>query len=618
MRIEPISLSKLIPSADNVRKTGKLTGIAELAASIAAHGLLHNLHVRDNGNGKFEVVAGGRRLAALKKLATDKAIKKTEPIPCTVLDAQDSAEISLAENVMRESMHPADQFEAFKKLADEGKGPEEIAARFGTTPDTVRRRMKLAAVSPHLIEIYRKDEMTLDQLIAFAVSDDHAAQEAAWFEMPRHDRSASSIRRALTNAYASASDKRALLVGLDAYTASGGAVIRDLFQPESEGYLTDTALLDRLVAERLEQFATQARAEGWKRVEIQPTAQTWSYGRIAGEPVMTAKQRTKFEKLCADKDALTESYSEEVDDDTAQKLCAKIDALEEKIEAITGKLALAWSDEDRARCTAVVSIGIDGSARTERGLIHPDDKKVETENGKAEEAGNAAPEKEDKPAFSATLIQSLTAQRTAALQAEFAANPHVALVAVVHSLALPIFDGGASCLIFHAPKARLRDGDPAISNCAAITGLAERHRFWTAQIGDPESLWDWLLTQTPDTLLELLAYCAARSIDAIRTAHGTQADRLAHADMLADALQLDMRRWWQVSGPGYLAKLSKVQIIEALKEANAMPAQERIVMGWKKDALVKTAEARLAAKNWLPVLLRPSGNPQPEGLSEAA
>jgi hypothetical protein len=45
---------------------------------------------------------------------------------------------------MRLPMHPADQFDAFKKLADDGKGPEEIAARFGTTAKIVAQRLKLA------------------------------------------------------------------------------------------------------------------------------------------------------------------------------------------------------------------------------------------------------------------------------------------------------------------------------------------------------------------------------------------------------------------------------------------------------------------------------------------
>jgi len=144
MNIQMIPLSRLIPSPANVRKTGATTGIAELAASIKAHGLLQNLQVRPAQGGKFEVVAGRRRLAALKRLARNKDIEKLVEIACHVLSDEDAAEISLAENIMRLPMHPADQFEAFHALAEGGKGPEDIAARFGCSPATVRQRLKLA------------------------------------------------------------------------------------------------------------------------------------------------------------------------------------------------------------------------------------------------------------------------------------------------------------------------------------------------------------------------------------------------------------------------------------------------------------------------------------------
>jgi ParB family transcriptional regulator, chromosome partitioning protein len=75
-------------------------------------------------------------------------------------------------------MHPADQFEAFAKLhGDEGMAAEDIAARFGVSAAVVRQRFKLAAVSPKLMQAYRDDELNLDQLTAFAITDDHARQE---------------------------------------------------------------------------------------------------------------------------------------------------------------------------------------------------------------------------------------------------------------------------------------------------------------------------------------------------------------------------------------------------------------------------------------------------------
>ena len=115
MNIEMIPLNKLIPSPANARKIGTGIAIEELAASIAAHELLQNLQVRPARAkpGKFEVTVGGRRLAALRLLVKEKKLAKDADIPCNLRDDNDAGETSLAENIMREPMHPADQFDAF-------------------------------------------------------------------------------------------------------------------------------------------------------------------------------------------------------------------------------------------------------------------------------------------------------------------------------------------------------------------------------------------------------------------------------------------------------------------------------------------------------------------------
>jgi ParB family chromosome partitioning protein len=184
-------------------------------------------------------------------------------------------------------MHPADQFIAFKGLIEQGKGIEEIAARFGVSPAVVRQRLKLASVSPILIGVYRDDQMSLDQLMAFTVSDDHQAQEAAWLNQPEHNRQPHVIRAALTTAQVEADDRRVRFVGLEAYQAAGGGLNRDLFQPEHEGYLTDPGLLDRLIAERLDAIAETVRAEGWAWVEAMPRrdyAAFTGFGRVHPAP----------------------------------------------------------------------------------------------------------------------------------------------------------------------------------------------------------------------------------------------------------------------------------------------------------------------------------------------
>lgn len=189
--IQNIALNKLVMSKANVRKTDVTEGIAELADSIAAHGLRQNLNVREGERERFEVVAGGRRLRALKMLVKEGLIAKNADIPCRVLaDDEDPSEISLAENAVRRAMHPDNQFVAFRQLVEGGKSVEEVAARFGVTPAVVERRLKLARVSPKLRSEFRKGELTLEQMMAFAVSDDHEKQE----EVARSLRIATPVR----------------------------------------------------------------------------------------------------------------------------------------------------------------------------------------------------------------------------------------------------------------------------------------------------------------------------------------------------------------------------------------------------------------------------------------
>lgn len=229
--IQNIALDKLFHSEANVRRTGKADGIEGLAASIAAHGLRQNLNVAPREDSKsFEVVAGGRRLRALKHLAKTGQIATNAPIPCRVLaEGNNPAEISLVENAMREAMHPDDQCAAFSALIDKGSSVEEVAARFGVTPAVVRQRLKLAGVSPSLRALYRKGDMTLDHIVALAISDDHAAQEAAWTALPAWNRDPAALKRTLTGGGVAANDRLARFVTMDAYMAAGGTVIRDLF-----------------------------------------------------------------------------------------------------------------------------------------------------------------------------------------------------------------------------------------------------------------------------------------------------------------------------------------------------------------------------------------------------
>jgi ParB family chromosome partitioning protein len=171
-----IPFNKLVLSQSNVRRVKAGISIEELAEDIAGRSLLQSLSVRtvldaDGAEtGMFEVPAGGRRFRALELLVKQKRMNKTEPVPCIVRTDGLAEEDSLAENVQRAPLHPLDQFRAFQSLRDKGLSEEEIAARFFVHPTVVKQRLKLAAVSTKVLDVYAEDGMTLEQLMAFTVT----------------------------------------------------------------------------------------------------------------------------------------------------------------------------------------------------------------------------------------------------------------------------------------------------------------------------------------------------------------------------------------------------------------------------------------------------------------
>lgn len=599
MHIQHIPLTKLTLSKSNVRKSGAANGLDELAASIAAHGLLQNLSVRALSKQKFEVVAGGRRLAALKRLAKDKRLKKDAPIPCNVLDTEDSEEISLAENVVRLPMHPADQFDAFQKLMDGGKGPEEIAARFGVSATTVKQRLKLAKVSPVLIEAYRAEEIDLDLLTAFAVTDDHAAQERCLADLPDWNRQPFTVRRILTDSQIEADDARARFVGMDAYQAAGGQITRDLFQPDHEGYFTDAALLERLVAEKLDTLAETYRAEGWAWVVIDGVGDPQGpWARQEPSIDLSPEDQQRLDALTSQRDDLTEAAEQ---DDEA---CAAYDALEETIHALE-TMGRGWNALQRAQTGVRIRVGNDGRLDVHRGLLyqtHEEARAAQANQHKGSE--RVAPE----GGLPAKLIEDLTAHRSAALQALLADHPRIALAVTVHALAWPVFYGtgmSPTCLEITARQPDLSRSSPTLAASPAAQLMAERRDAWQQRLPqDDEAFLPWLLAQEIGALTELLAVVAALTVNAVRppqSHHG--APRFAHANQLATALGLNMTEWWQPTGETYLSRVSKSQVLDAVKEAVSPQAAENLAT-LKKAELVSHAEDRLAGRGWLPQPLR--------------
>lgn len=600
--IHHIALSKLVPSPANVRRTGTAERVEELAASIAAHGLLQNLTVKPTGKDHFEVVAGGRRLAALKLLAKQKLWAKNDPVPCQIIEGDNAVEISLAENALQCPMHPADQFEAFSELHRQHMCVEDIAARFGVSTRVVTQRLRLAAVSPALLEEYRKDEMNLDQLTAFAITDDHALQERVWNELG-FNRSRKAILDALNEGQVASDDRRAVYVGIDAYRAAGGIVVHDLFDEEGGGFLADAALLNRLVTEKLTMEAAQLTAEGWKWVEVAPAFDygfTASMRRLYPQPrTLTAAETDQLDELAARYDALSDD-ADNHDPEELEQMLADIDG---EIEALRGEPA--FRPEDKAVAGTLVTLGHDGNPRIERGFVRRED---EPKHGTGLDGEGVEKAKIQKGEFSAKLVEELTAHRTAALANELAQRPDIALIAVTHALAAALFygrQGHSSCLEVTGRSTELTSHAQGIHDSRAMIEIEARHAAWAQRMPeDAATLWAFIVALSDEGRSALLAHCASLTLDAIQTpkAH-SNAERRHNADRLAKAVNLDMTTYWQPTASSFFARVPKSVVTKAVREGSC-PESAQTLEGLKKPAMAERAEKLLAGKGWLPEPLR--------------
>jgi len=622
-----IPLSQLRPSSRNVRTSGGAS-IPELASSIARVGLLQNLTVTAASDGEhYEVVAGKRRLAALKLLAKRRKLDKAHDVPCLLVPDASARTVSLTENVQREAMHPAEQFEAFAALVAEGRPIEDIAADFGVTPLVVQRRLKLANVSPRLLADYRTDAVTLDQLMALAITDDHTAQEAAFYESPQWQRSPQALREHLTEREIDATrDALARFVGIEAYEAAGGGLRRDLFSDDTRGvFLTDASLLDSLARDKLATTADSVRAEGWAWVEAVPrvtSAELHGFQHARRDRRTPNKTETKrIAKLQARQQAIDDRLNaddaEDIAEEEASALYEESDKLGAVLDTIEQSL-LVFAPETLAVAGAIVTVDHAGEVITHRGLLREAEAKaLRAQERQGMQAGGddeGEAQQPTTPGISEKLARRLSAHRTAALQAEVARHPQVALVAVVHRLALRVVvdsygSGDSPINISASPQDGLDAFAPDVAQSPALIGLREVRQAWAARLpSDPDALFAELLALPQQEVLSLLAVCVATTVGAV-----TPREDALPAVALAQAVGLDMHRWWTPTAEGYFAHVSKAKAIEAVQAF--APEHAARLAKLKKNDLASEAERLAVGTGWLPLMLRAV---EPEAREEVA
>jgi ParB family chromosome partitioning protein len=641
-----IPFNKLVLSQSNVRRVKAGVSVEELAEDIARRGLLHGLSVRpvvDEAGaetGMFEIPAGGRRYRALELLVKQKRLAKTAPVPCVVREGGIAEEDSLAENVQRAPLHPLDQFRAFLALREKGQSEEEIAAAFFVSVNVVKQRLKLASVSPPLLDVYAEDGLTLDQLMAFTVSGDHERQEQVFERLKAsYDRQPYVIRRMLTEGAVRASDKRVQFTGFEGYIEAGGAILRDLFQLDDGGWLKDVALVNRLVAEKLEREADAIRAEGWKWIEVAPDfAYGHSYGlrQLRGEAVqLTAEEQSARDALQAEYDRLEETNAEA--DELSEEVDRRLAEIETALAAFEER-PMKFDPAEIARAGAFVSIDGAGHLRVERGYVRPEDETpIETEaDASTEDRENTEAQSEPEvgahsdPALTEPdedegleplpdrLMTELTAHRTLALRHALGEQPEVAFLAALHSLCIKGFYRYAldSCLEIDLKSVGFGAQAPGLNDTALAASLHRRHQSWMAALpNEPTDLWDALAAFDTDSRQALFAHCVSLSVNAVFETHNRRPRALAHVDRLAQALDLDMvAAGWSPTIENYFGRVTKARILEAVREAKGDGAAE-LIDHLKKGEMAERAQELLAGSGWLPEPLR---TPRYEGASPSS
>ncbi|MCF3947224.1 ParB/RepB/Spo0J family partition protein [Acidiphilium iwatense] len=649
-----IPFNKLMLSQSNVRRVKAGVSIDSLAASIARRGLIQSLSVlpvidaEGNETGMFEVPAGGRRFRALELLVKQKRLTKTAPVPCIVRDRDDAIlaeEISYAENADREALHPLDQFRAFQDMRAKGMPEEDIAAAHFVPVQIVKQRLKLASVSPALLDVYAEDGMTLEQLMAFTVSDSHDRQEKVWEAARTLGRMQSwQIKGLLTEGAVRAADKRAVFVGIDDYEQAGGYVMRDLFEHDDGGWLQDPALLDTLVASKLKAVAEEVAAEGWKWVEV---ALTLPYGATRGLRELTGvaldmidEEQVRAEALQAEYARLEAEYEDA--DELPDEIDQRLGEIKQALEAFDDR-PVRYDPADIAIAGVFVSIDAGGGLVVDRGYVRPDDElPVEPEASEGSGADGITTEEPEAPDVQRAVITigsqpveaddeeddaikplperlviELTAYRTLALRDAVAQHPHVAMTMLLHKLVTDTFlhGGTTGCLhanvretFFPIQAEDLKDSVPA----KTVTG---RQEAWKQDIpADDDALWSWLDWLDDTSRMALLAHCVSYGVNALYerpnpysgsgvSEHGLQV-RFAQTDRLARATGLDMvAAGWRPTFGNYLNRVTKPRILEAVREGAGERAAQ-LIEHLKKGDMAREAERLLTDTGWLPEPLR--------------
>ena len=513
------------------------TGIDSLAANIAANGLIHGPSVTPREDGKFEVDAGERRRRAIVKLVRAGTWARDTEVPCNVIAPEDAAEISYSENTQRIAMHPADAIRAFTALATDGEDEAAIANRHGYGVFEVRRLLALGSVSPKVLKALASDKIDVATVQAFTLTDDHKRQEAVL----KRAHSAHEVRRMLTDTKVATTHKLFRFIGPDAYAEAGGGITRDLFDKDDEGYADDPALVQQLAAAKFEVLASEAEEAGWGKVIA-----------AEGEPYETYQ----WNRLRPDQDG---GYPEQV----------------------------------KRGAVYVISLSREGTVTAT----------AYSRNARRATSGGSSSTPLPRPLYDQRTTEDLSRQRTSALQSEVAKNQQVAHAVLLDTL-LPIATerfAVSHAVQLHAGQGIQQPRQQYEGNTRDMASpFAGVEELLSAMPATSAERFAWTLTLTSEDTGRLLAACTGALIDAHQGKYA-EPERLASADRIARAVNLDMRDHWE-PGVEFFGRLTRKTLLNALTEACSADAAANCASLPKGELAIACAD-RIPGRGWLPPAL---------------
>jgi len=261
-----IPFSQLHISKLNMRHSETAPDIDDILPSVKERGIRQPLIVRREGGTakkpKYGVVAGRRRHFCLAAIAAEGT--EIADVPCCVMDAKDDAlaiETSIIENVARLAPTEMEQYEAFKVLADKGQSVDDIAAVFGITANSVKRRLALGALIPDVKEAYTNQQIDAASIRVLTMATEE--QQAAWLELFNSDDYCPTGTHQL-KAWLTGGGVITTKVALFNVAEYKGTILTDLFG--EHGQFADVEHFweaqNSAIAKEIETY----KADGWKEV----------------------------------------------------------------------------------------------------------------------------------------------------------------------------------------------------------------------------------------------------------------------------------------------------------------------------------------------------------------